>query len=148
MDQTNTNAQGGQDLQNLQPQGNQTQQAASNFQNSGGVNLSDSNTNNLLNKGLDTGSLSVGVAGANSQTSIGPPKQPIAAQDTGVSSFYVIIILFLFFLAVFLIYRKARKFDREAMETSRAEEELLEDITWVTKEKKRKRKKPKKAHHR
>jgi len=147
MDQTNTNTQAGQDLQNLQPQGNQTQQTGSNFQNGSGVNLSDSNTNDLLNKGLDAGSLSVGVAGANSQTSIAPPQQPVATQDSGVSPFYVIIILFLFFLSVFLIYRRARKFDREAMTTSPAEEELLEGITWVTKEKK-KRKKPKKAHHR
>jgi hypothetical protein len=145
MDQTNT--QGGQDLQSLQPQSSQTQQASSNFQAGSGVDLSGNNTSSLLNQNVGAGNLSVGVASSNSQTSIAAPG-PVVVKSSGVPGFFVLILLVLFVLALVLAYRRARKFDNDVLETTPAEEELLGEVTWVTKTKnKKKRKKPKRPHH-
>ncbi|HEX5798205.1 MAG TPA: hypothetical protein VFX79_02515 [Candidatus Saccharimonadales bacterium] len=146
MNETNTNTQAGQDLQNLQPQGNHTQQTSSNFQNGTGVNLSGSNTSSLLNEGGRTGNLSVGIASANSQTSIAP-VEPVVLKDSGVPTFYILIPLVLFFFALYLAYRRIIKFDKTTAEDVQAEGVLLEEAARIPKAKKKKRKKPKKAHH-
>jgi hypothetical protein len=147
VNEANTNTQAGQDLQNLQPQGNHAQQTSSNFQAGTGVDLSNDNTSSLLNEGVGVGNLSVGVASANSQTSIAP-AEPVVLKGSGVPASYILIPLILFFFALFLAYRRIRKLDKTALENVQAEEELLEDTTWVTKaKKKKKKKKPKKAHH-
>lgn len=147
MNETNTSTQGGQDLQSLQPQAGQTQQASSNFQSGSGVDLSENNTSNLLNQGVNAGNLSVGVASAGSQTSVGAPG-PVAIKNSGVPGFFVLIPVVLFIFALVLAYRRVRGFDNNALETVPAGEELLEKVSWVTKTKnKKKRKKPKRPHH-
>lgn len=134
-------------MQSLQPQGSHTQQTSSNFQNGSGVNLSNDNTSSLLNEGVGAGNLSVGVASANSQTSIAP-AEPVVLKDSGVPVSYVLVPLLLFFFALFLAYKRIMRFEKNSLENTKAETELLEDVAWVTKDKKKKKKKkPKKAHH-
>ena len=147
MNEANTNTQGGQDLQSLQPQAGQTQQASSNFQAGSGVDLSENNTSNLLNQGVNSGNLSVGVASAGSQTSVAAPES-VAAKSSGVPGFFVLIPIVLFIFALVLAYRRVRKFDNNALETTPVEEELPEGVAGFTKTKnKKKRKKPKRPHH-
>jgi hypothetical protein len=147
VNEANTNTQAGQDTQSLQPGGNQTQGNASPLQTGSGAGLSGNDSSDILNQGAPAGSLSVGVAGSSSQTSIAP-VEPVVLKDSGVPVFYVFIPLILFFFALFLAYRRIRKLDKTALESTQTEEESLEDVTWVTKDKKKKKKKkPKKAHH-
>ncbi len=147
MDQTNTQAGG--NAQSLQPQAGQTQGSASPLQTGSGAGLSSSDSSNILNQGTAAGDLSVGVAGSSSRTSTGPPGNTASA-NTGIPGFFALIPLVLFLFALILAYRRIRKFDRQTPEeNARPEEEMLEDLTWVTKakNKKKKRKKPKKPHH-
>lgn len=144
MNQTNTNTQAGQDLQNLQPQGNQAQGATGSFQAGSGVNLSNPNTSNLLNERTGSRSLSVSVAGT-SQTAVAPP-QPVSINSSEVPAYYIIVPLVLFFFVVLLIYMRALKGNKFLIQELTENDELPAQIPKTGKTKK-KRKKPKRPHH-
>lgn len=145
MDQTNTQA--GQNGQNLQSGGDATQQTASGFQTGAGPGLNSDNTSSALNQGINTNKLSVGVASANSRTSVAPVENP-ALNSSGVSVSYIIVpLILLFVVALVLAYKRAREFDEGAQETIPAETELLEEVESEVKKVKKKRKKPKRPHH-
>jgi hypothetical protein len=146
MNETNTSTQGGRDLQSLQPQGSQTQQTTGGLQ--AGVNSSISssgNTSNVLNQALNSADLKVGLASANSQTSVAPPEL-IATKDLGVSGVYIFIPLFLFFLVLLLAYKRSREVAQTSFEGGSPNKELPDETTRVKKTKK-KRKKLKRPHH-
>lgn len=143
----NTNTQAGQDLQSLQPQNRQTQQTTSGLQAGSGADLNNSSTSNILNQGVNTEGLSVGVASTNSRTSIAPPEPATLKSDSSIGPMPYATLLFLFIVIVLVIaYKRARKFGEQTLESSEAETDLVEEIPLVKKAKK-KRRKPKRPHH-
>lgn len=145
MDQTNT--QGGQDLQSLQPQASQTQQTASGFQPGSGSGLTGTNAADSLNQGISSGNLSVAVAGSNSQTSIPPVTNQPVQNNTSSPVFFVAVLLLFIVVVLVAAYRRTRRLN--TVGAGPYTEELGEETTWITraKDKRKKRKKPKKAHH-
>lgn len=85
------------------------------------------------------------MANANTQASIAPPENT-ALKTSGIPAAYIFIPMALLILVAILVYRKMKKFDKETLGSSAAEEILLEEVATIAKTKK-KRKKPKRPHH-
>lgn len=141
------NTQAGQDAQSLQPGAAQTQETASQFQAGSDVNLSNGETANALNQGMNTSRLSVGVSSSGSRTATTAPTPANSSGGLDGVIFYVIVALLVALgIILFTAFRRSRKIQLPE-ETPVDVIASLDGAASKPKKTKKKRKKPKKPHH-